>query len=162
MGCAIMRKIYIPKHKILQMVLASLETYPKESFGLLIGDGNVVTDVYIFQSAERQRNLVAFDTRQIEELKQHVSLLYKQKVIGSFHSHTLNSTLAMSDADRQNLSAIGDFVIIIHIPYYESKSRTFKNGVYAMRQRWQVRIGCWQKVGRRWLKVAIKEVRNAR
>lgn len=104
---------YSPKHRrrnvtiqelaFSEMIIASLEVYKKECFGLLLGEVHkhhyLVTDTYYFQDAKRSYDGVDVNQIRMNRVDKLLNFLSTDKVIGDFHSHP-NGPMVLSGFDK--------------------------------------------------------------
>ncbi|MBI2146932.1 Mov34/MPN/PAD-1 family protein [Candidatus Woesearchaeota archaeon] len=85
------RNVTITEAAFSEMVMACLEVYKKESFGILLGEVHkkhyLVTDTYYYQEAKRTYDAVDVKQNRINRINSLLTYFSTSKVIGDFHSH---------------------------------------------------------------------------
>lgn len=85
--------VYILENAFFTILMSSIEVFPKECLGLLIGnktrDRFVISQCLVFQTAERTRNEVFYPRDKVYRTMQRFLKDYMPyfSVIGDFHSH---------------------------------------------------------------------------
>jgi len=85
--------VYILENAFFTLLMSSIEVFPKECLGLLVGskgrDRYVVNQCVVFQTAERTRNEVFYPRDQVYNKMQRFLKEYMPyfSVLGDFHSH---------------------------------------------------------------------------
>jgi proteasome lid subunit RPN8/RPN11 len=124
-------RIWLSENAFISMVSASIEAFPEETLGILLGLREplkkriVVQYAVVYQTAKRARNKVKADPERARRLDKFLEKVTFLEVIGDFHSHPnmpvrrLNSCW-LSDEDKNSMSE-GDlgFVIAIDRDYKE-------------------------------------------
>lgn len=123
-------KVFILENAFWPLLLSSIEVYPKECLGLLIGSQDryrsVVHHAIVFQTAERYNRTVHFPKEAVHRgvvdfLRECLPHL---KIIGDFHSHTLESDYSPSKEDQKGMES-RQVYIIVHI-YKKKKSLAWR------------------------------------
>ena len=101
-----MVRVILRKDALAAIVVASIEVFKKESYGLLVGEKRgkrvIVRDAFGFQTA--MRDYYSSEVFEFREKRVNYSLKYLTalKLIGDFHSHT-NGHSSLSEADKRML-----------------------------------------------------------
>ena len=116
--------VHILENAFFTLLLSSIEVYPKECLGLLVGskkrDDYVVNQSVVFQTAERTRNEVFYPRDKVYSKMQRFLKEYMPyfNVIGDFHSHPYGRLerdgYKPSDGDIE-LMEYGNVYIIVQI-----------------------------------------------
>lgn len=147
-------KVYILEDAFWNMLLSTIEVYPKECLGLLIGvqDRNkfIVHKSVVFQTAERHVKGVNFPKDRVHEevvnfLEDHLPYL---KTIGDFHSHTKEAGHYPSETDMQAMEEKQIYIIIQaykrkkKVPWQYNRAKTLLFGTSG---NFYFKIGAWHK-----------------
>lgn len=147
-------KIYILEDAFWSMLLCSIEVFPKECLGLLIGTTekgkSVVNKAVVFQTAVRHTKGVSFPKTVVHEdvITFLETYLPHLKVIGDFHSHTKESELYPSEIDKQ---AMEEKQVYFIIQIYEKKKKISwqynnkKTLLYGTSGKFHFKIGAWYR-----------------
>ncbi len=123
-----MARVELKKDALVAIIVAAIEVYKKECYGLLVGEkgGNrtLIRDAFGFQTAMRDyysSSVFEFRERRVNET---LKLLTPWKLVGDFHSHT-NGTECLSDDDKDFLLEAGPgFVsLLVNISRTKKTSR---------------------------------------
>ncbi|MBI1969608.1 Mov34/MPN/PAD-1 family protein [Candidatus Woesearchaeota archaeon] len=101
-----MVKVVIRKPAFISMVVACVEVYKKEAFGILFGTKDrrdfVVKNCLYYQSVRRDYLGVDLDKRRDKVITYALENISTQKVLGDFHSHA-GSHKGLSPADIREI-----------------------------------------------------------
>jgi len=124
-------KIWLSENAFISMVSASVEAFPEETLGILLGLREplqkrfLVQYAVVYQTAERARNKVRADPERAVRLNKFLKKVTFLEAIGDFHSHPREpvrkiSSCWLSDDDKDSMSVddVG-FVIAIDRDYKE-------------------------------------------
>ncbi|MFH1452528.1 MAG: Mov34/MPN/PAD-1 family protein [Armatimonadota bacterium] len=147
-------KVYILEDAFWSMLLSTIEVYPRECLGLLIGTYDVknfiVHKSVVFQTAERYMQSVNFPKDRVHDevvgfLKKHLPYL---KTIGDFHSHTGEEYFRPSKTDMKAMEEKQAYIIIQAykkkktVQWQYNKSKTILFGTSG---NYHFKIGAWFK-----------------
>lgn len=145
-------KVYILENAFWNLLLSSIEVYPKEGLGLLIGSIDkaraVLHHAIVFQTAKRFPKGVHFPKDTIHQ--QMVNFLGEcmphNKIIGDFHSHTKEADFGPSKQDEKVMETKQIYIIVQiykkkrSIPWKYNYNRTF---LYGTTKEFYFKISCW-------------------
>ena len=119
-------RIWLSENAFISMVSASVEAFPDETLGVLLGLHEpkfrriLVQYAVVYQTAERARDQVEADPLRAARLDKFLEKVTFLEVIGDFHSHPVKnvrsiSSCWLSNRDKKSMS-VGDtgFVIAIN------------------------------------------------
>jgi proteasome lid subunit RPN8/RPN11 len=151
-------RIYISRQHLLTMVLAAEEIFPKECFGFVLGQDNIVTDILPLQSVINKRDEVIFKPEKLLIFKSNIEQSRKgERVIGTFHSHPgADALLRPSPADKENLGFV-PYLFIVWVPKHLSDAKLGCDGRWRLRHSVVAKVGVWKFKGKRLLRVKIEE-----
>ena len=147
-------KVFILENAFWHLLLSSIEVYPKECLGLLIGSQDiyrtVVHNAVVFQTEERFARHVHFPKEDVHH--QIVNFLDEclphLKTVGDFHSHTKDTDYRPSKEDTSGMEA-KQVYIIVHV--YKKKKKipwgynTKKKLLVGTTRDFYFKIGAWYK-----------------
>lgn len=100
------RNVTIQEAAFSELILACLEVYKRECFGILLGEVHkkhyLVTDTYYFQDAKRTYDGVDVKQNRINRVNKLLGYLSTDKVIGDFHSHP-GGPMVLSGFDKYEI-----------------------------------------------------------
>lgn len=149
-------KVYVLENAFWNMLLSSVEVFPNECLGLLIGsmslDTAVVHHSVTFQTAERKQREVSFPRHAVHRNVRSFleECLPHQHVLGDFHSHTRTAPQRLSVEDQSTMEH-GQVYVIIQVykkkrivPWRYNATQTLLSGTT---QQFYFKIGAWYKEG---------------
>jgi proteasome lid subunit RPN8/RPN11 len=144
--------VYILENAFWNLLIASVEVYPHECLGLIIGtadaDKYVIHNAVVFQTAARTRAGVVFPSSAVHKnvVEFLEGCLPHMRILGDFHSHTLMRAYYPSEDDRATMEE-SQIYLIIQIyrkkrnkPWKYNKCQTLLSGTT---HDFYFRIGAW-------------------
>ena len=118
-----MPKVFIQDSALLSIIIASVEVFRKETYGILLGKKQgknyFVKHAISFQTATHDYEFVAIDKSSENRLANIAKYLTKQKYLGDFHSHA-GRFEELSRYDKKDILMQGPnkvfFLIVIRRP----------------------------------------------
>ncbi|MBI2252838.1 MAG: Mov34/MPN/PAD-1 family protein [Armatimonadetes bacterium] len=147
-------KVFILENAFWNLLLSSVEVYPKECLGLLIGSSDksriVVHHAVVFQTAERFTRGVHFPRNHIHQgvLCFLEECLTHLKIVGDFHSHTKEADYRPSEEDQEGMDEDQVYVIVQiykkkkNLPWRYNRQKTLLAGTT---RDFYFKIGAWHK-----------------
>jgi len=147
-------KIYVLENAFWNLLLSSVEVYPKECLGLVIGalndDVSVIHHAVTFQTANRRRRDVEFPRHSVHRNVRSLleEFLPHQRIVGDFHSHTTARADKLSPEDLATMEE-GQVYVIIEVnkkrksvPWRYNSTQTLLSGTT---RQFFFRIAAWYK-----------------
>lgn len=146
-------EIHLSEIAFTGMVLAALEAFRKESYGLLLGlrtiGGVVVQYAVPYQTAERHTSWVQRNEPAHRRIDRFLQNLHHLNLIGDFHSHTKrgehNALCRLSAVDKQGLKK-NDLCIVIALnprQKYQPWKYNHDGSLSGTVEDFFVKIGAW-------------------
>ena len=111
----------------ISMVSSCLETYKKESYGVLLvlsfNGTSLVRNSVNYQTATRTYDYVDVDSHRERKMKKALKYLSNHKMIGDFHSHS-DFPDKLSRHDRKDLLAQGNKWVSILLVIWDTRKKT--------------------------------------
>lgn len=147
-------KVFILENAFWHLLLSTIEVYPKECLGLLIGNIDaqkaVVSHAVVFQTAERTKQEVHFPKTEVHDhmIRFLEDTLPHIRIIGDFHSHTGAMLHGPSRQDEKGMEEKQVYIImqvyrkIRRQPWRYNAARTVLSGTT---RDFHFKIGAWYK-----------------
>jgi proteasome lid subunit RPN8/RPN11 len=151
-------EVHLSEMAFTGMIIAALESYRKESFGLLLGqrikEGLVVQHAVPYQTADRHTTWVSRNEPAHRRMEKFLQNLHHLNLIGDFHSHTRrkghSALCRLSSADKQGL-LYNDVCIVIALnprqkyqPWKTNRDGTLSGTI----DEHYMKIGAWHHNGK--------------
>lgn len=147
-------KVYILENAFWNLLLSSIEVYPKECLGLLIGSLDkaraIVHHAVVFQTAKRFPKGVYFPKDKVHQ--QVVDFLKEcmphNRIMGDFHSHTREADYAPSSQDQKAMESKQVYIVVQ--VYKKKRSAPWRYNydhtlLYGTTREFYFKISCWYR-----------------
>jgi len=147
--------VHISEMAFTGMVLAALEAFRKECYGLLLGqrtrEGLVVQYTVPYQTADRHTSWVRRNEPAHRRMEEFLRNLYHLNLIGDFHSHTergeRKALCRLSSVDRKGLET-NDICLVValnHKQKYQPWKSNRDGSLSGTVEDFFVKIGAWYR-----------------